>query len=91
MVPLQNLDAGIDISTSPLAPASELLKKGLLGKYILLILSTQNLSTRPFALVTAGSRLTRLVHSDRSLGALVASRVLTPFMQGAVKNHTDIR
>ena len=27
--------AGFDISTSPLAPASEFLKKGLSGKYIL--------------------------------------------------------
>ena len=29
--------AGTDISTSPLAPASEFLKKGLSGKYILVL------------------------------------------------------
>ena len=29
------ISAGTDISTSPLAPASEFLEKGLLGKYII--------------------------------------------------------
>ena len=30
-------ESGTDISTSPLAPASEFLKKGLSGKYILVL------------------------------------------------------
>ena len=32
---INGLRAGTDISTSPLAPASEFLKKGLSGKYVL--------------------------------------------------------
>ena len=35
MISLNNVMAGTDISTSPLAPASEFLKKGLSGKYML--------------------------------------------------------